>query len=69
MYYKVQEFVENTLKIINFSIVEKNFIQFDELLSLKKIEEVEQMHEERLFMSDCDELRTKIKKIRDKVNL
>lgn len=47
---------------------DNNFSKFDELLSLQKIDEVERLYEEKRYAKEQDELKIKIRKIRDKLN-
>lgn len=43
-------------------------MHFDELLSYESIEEVQKMAEEKRVMNECEELKEKIRRIKDTLN-
>ena len=68
MYLRMKEFIAQFLGILDFSIQEDNFIHFDELLALEKIQDIEKLNEEKKFMKECDDLKERVKKIKDTLN-
>jgi hypothetical protein len=64
----MKDFVDNTVSIISFALKDTNYSRFEELLSLQKIDEVERLYEEKQYLREQEELKIKIRKIRDKLN-